>query len=96
MKEVAFARTVAFTKELEMLRQLGLGKGGTLENAVVYDETSCLSTLRSADELVRHKVLDMIGDLALLGKSIRGHVIAVKSSHKLNNLLTHDIIKEFV
>lgn len=96
VKEVAFARTVAFTKELEMLRQLGLGKGGTLENAVVYDETSCLSTLRSADELVRHKVLDMIGDLALLGKSIRGHVIAVKSSHKLNNLLTHDIIKEFV
>ena len=96
VKEVAFARTVAFTKALEMLRQLGLGKGGTLENAVVYDETSCLSTLRSADELVRHKVLDMIGDLALLGKSIRGHVIAVKSSHKLNNLLTHDIIKEFV
>lgn len=94
VKEIAYARTIAFTAELEMIRKLGLGKGGNLENTIVYDETTCLSKVRSADELVRHKVLDVIGDISLLGKPIRGHIIAVKSSHKLNNLLTHDIFKE--
>lgn len=94
VKEIAYARTIAFTAELEMIRKLGLGKGGNLENTIVYDETTCLSKVRSVDELVRHKVLDVIGDISLLGKPIRGHIIAVKSSHKLNNLLTHDIFKE--
>ena len=94
VKKIAYARTIAFTAELEMIRKLGLGKGGNLENTIVYDETTCLSKVRSADELVRHKVLDVIGDISLLGKPIRGHIIAVKSSHKLNNLLTHDIFKE--
>ncbi len=94
VKEIAYARTIAFTEELEMIRKLGLGKGGNLENTIVYDKTTCLSKVRSADELVRHKVLDVIGDISLLGKPIRGHIIAVKSSHKLNNLLTHDIFKE--
>lgn len=94
VKDVAFARTIAFTEELEMIRKLGLGKGGNLENTIVYDKTICLSKLRSADELVRHKVLDVIGDISLLGKPLKGHIIAVKSSHKLNNLLTHDIFKE--
>lgn len=94
VKEIAYARTIAFTAELEMIRKLGLGKGGNLENTIVYDETTCLSKVRSADELVRHKVLDVIGDISLLGKPIRGHIIAVKSSHNLNNLLTHDIFKE--
>lgn len=94
VKEIAYARTIAFTAELEMIRKLGLGKGGNLENTIVYDETTCLSKVRSTDELVRHKVLDVIGDISLLGKPIRGHIIAVKSSHKLNNLLTHDIFKE--
>ena len=94
VKDVAFARTIAFTEELEMIRKLGLGKGGNLENTIVYDKTTCLSKLRSADELVRHKVLDVIGDISLLGKPLKGHIIAVKSSHKLNNLLTHDIFKE--
>lgn len=95
IKEIAFARTIAFTEELEMLKKMGLGKGGTIENVVVYDKTSCLSTLRITDELVRHKVLDVIGDLSLVGGQLQGHVIAVKSSHKLNNLLTHKIIEEF-
>lgn len=94
IKEIAYARTIAFTEELEMIRKLGLGKGGNLENTIVYDKTTCLSKVRSADELVRHKVLDVIGDISLLGKPIRGHIIAVKSSHKLNNLLTHDIFKD--
>lgn len=94
IKEISFARTIAFTDELAMLRKLGLGKGGNLENTIVYDETTCLSKLRSPDELVRHKVLDVIGDLSLVGMPIEGHVIAVKSSHKLNSLLTQKIIKE--
>lgn len=94
IKEIAYARTIAFTEELEMIRKLGLGKGGNLENTIVYDKTTCLSKVRSADELVRHKVLDVIGDISLLGRPVRGHIIAVKSSHKLNNLLTHDIFKE--
>lgn len=94
VREIAFARTIAFTDELEMIKALGLGKGGTLENTIVYDKTSCLSVLRSDDELVRHKVLDVIGDLALAGLPVKGHVIAVKSSHKLNSLLTKKIAEE--
>lgn len=94
VRDIAYARTIAFTEELEMIRKLGLGKGGNLENTIVYDQTTCLSKLRADDELVRHKVLDVIGDISLLGKPLRGHIIAVKSSHKLNNLLTHDIFEE--
>lgn len=94
VKEVAFARTIAFTDELEMLRKLGLGKGGTLQNTIVYDNEKCLSELRSADELVRHKVLDVIGDISLLGMPVKGHIIAVKSSHKLNSLLARKIAEE--
>ena len=94
IRDIAFARTIAFTKELAMLKKLGLGKGGTLENTIVYDDTTCLSVLRSDDELVRHKVLDVIGDMALLGRSLKGHIIAVKSSHKLNNMLARQISDE--
>ncbi|WP_301860944.1 UDP-3-O-acyl-N-acetylglucosamine deacetylase [uncultured Megasphaera sp.] len=94
VKEIAYARTIAFTQELDMLKKLGLGKGGTLENVVVYDDHTCLSKLRVSDELVRHKVLDIIGDLALVGPTLKGHVIAVKSSHKLNHLLTQKIVEE--
>ena len=92
--DIAPARTIAFTKELEMLQQMGLGKGGTIENVVVYDDQDCLSKLRFEDELVRHKVLDVVGDIALLGKQLKGHFIAVKSSHKLNNLLANKISEE--
>ncbi|MCI1821184.1 MAG: UDP-3-O-acyl-N-acetylglucosamine deacetylase [Megasphaera sp.] len=94
IQDVAPARTIAFTQEFEMLKKLGLGKGGTIENVVVYDEHTCLSTLRFYDELVRHKVLDIVGDMALIGKPIKGHIIAVKSSHKLNNRLANEIFKE--
>ena len=94
IRDIAVARTIAFTKELAMLKKLGLGKGGTLENTIVYDDTTCLSVLRSDDELVRHKVLDVIGDMALLGRSLKGHIIAVKSSHKLNNMLARQISEE--
>ena len=94
VKEIAYARTIAFTEELEMMKQLGLGKGGTLENVVVYDKEECLSVPRVDDELVRHKVLDIIGDMAMIGRPLKGHNIAVKSSHKLNSLLTNKIAEE--
>lgn len=94
IKEIAYARTIAFTEELDMMKKLGLGKGGTLENVVVYDKTGCLSVPRVDDELVRHKVLDVIGDMAMIGRPLRGHIIAVKSSHKLNSLLTNKIVEE--
>lgn len=94
VKEIAYARTIAFTEELDMMKKLGLGKGGTLENVVVYDKTGCLSVPRVDDELVRHKVLDVIGDMAMIGRPLRGHIIAVKSSHKLNSLLTNKIVEE--
>lgn len=94
VKEIAYARTIAFTEELEMMKKLGLGKGGTLENVVVYDKEECLSVPRVDDELVRHKVLDIIGDMAMIGRPLKGHIIAVKSSHKLNSLLTNKIVEE--
>ena len=94
VKEIAYARTIAFTEELEMMKKLGLGKGGTLENVVVYDKEECLSVPRVDDELVRHKVLDIIGDMAMIGCPLKGHIIAVKSSHKLNSLLTNKIAEE--
>ena len=94
VKEIAYARTIAFTEELEMMKKLGLGKGGTLENVVVYDKEECLSVPRVDDELVRHKVLDIIGDMAMIGRPLKGHIIAVKSSHKLNSLLTNKIAEE--
>lgn len=71
MKEIAPARTIGFTWELEAMRKMGLGKGGTLENAVVYSETECLSQLRFPDELVRHKILDILGDISSSARFMR-------------------------
>lgn len=82
-KEIMPARTVAFTYELEMLRKMGLGLGGSLENVVVFSEDKLLSEPRFADELIRHKILDLVGDLYLLGP-IKAHVIAVKTGHAFN------------
>ena len=86
LKEIAPARTIGFTWELDALRKMGLGKGGTLENAVVYSETECLSELKFSDELVRHKILDIIGDISLAGP-LEAHIISVLGSHKLNGML---------
>ena len=90
LQEIAPARTIGFTHELEMLKSMGLGLGGSIENVVVYDSETVLSELRFEDELVRHKILDIIGDLSLLGK-IKGHIIATKSSHALNIKLAQKI-----
>ena len=86
IEDIAPARTIGFVHEIEMLKKMGLGLGGSLENVVVYDEKTVLTPLRFADELVRHKILDILGDLSLVGK-FYGHIIAVKSSHSLNTQL---------
>lgn len=92
-KEIASARTIAFAEEIEALQKMGLGLGGSIENVVIYDKDHALNPLYYADELVRHKILDVVGDLGLTG-GIRGHVIAVKSSHALNTQLAKLIVQE--
>lgn len=93
MQEIAGARTIGFMHEIEQLKAMGLGKGGNLENCIVFDDEKCLSVLRYDDELVRHKLLDMLGDISLIGP-IKGHLIALKSSHALNARLSREIMKE--
>jgi UDP-3-O-[3-hydroxymyristoyl] N-acetylglucosamine deacetylase len=79
------ARTFGFTKEIEYLRQRGLARGGTLHNAVVLDDENILSgPLRFRDEFVRHKILDLLGDLALLGRPLEGKIHARKAGHALH------------
>ena len=89
-QEIAPARTIGFMHEIEALQAKGLALGGSLENAIVYDDEKLLTPLRFSDELVRHKILDVVGDLMLAG-IVRGHVIAVKSSHALNTELAKQI-----
>jgi UDP-3-O-[3-hydroxymyristoyl] N-acetylglucosamine deacetylase len=89
-KEIAPARTIAYEDEIEALHKMGLGLGGTMENVIVYNDAGWLNKLRYEDELVRHKILDVIGDLRLVG-IVRGHVIAVKSGHELNTRLAKQI-----
>lgn len=84
-KEIAPARTFCFLHEVEILRQQGLIKGGNLNNAVVVgDDTILNDTLRFENEFVRHKILDLIGDLYLLGQPIKAHLVVVKSGHASN------------
>ena len=89
-KEIAPARTIAYEGEVEALKKAGLGLGGTLENVIVYNDERWLNELRFPDELVRHKILDLIGDLRLAG-FVRGHILAVKSGHALNAQLAKAI-----
>jgi UDP-3-O-[3-hydroxymyristoyl] N-acetylglucosamine deacetylase/3-hydroxyacyl-[acyl-carrier-protein] dehydratase len=85
-KELSHARTFCFFEEIEFLIKNGLIKGGSLENAVVIRDDAVLTTepLRYTDEFVRHKMLDILGDLSLLGQPVQGHLIAVKPSHAAN------------
>jgi UDP-3-O-[3-hydroxymyristoyl] N-acetylglucosamine deacetylase/3-hydroxyacyl-[acyl-carrier-protein] dehydratase len=85
-KEISPARTFVLMEDVEKLRAMGLIKGGSMDNAVVFDDTGVLNEapLRFADECVRHKIFDLIGDLSLLGAPIKGHVNAVKSGHASN------------
>ncbi len=86
IKEVAPARTFGFLKDVEYLRANGLAKGGSLDNAVILGDNGVLNTsgLRFKDEFVRHKILDSIGDLSLIGFPIYGHIFANKSGHATN------------
>ena len=93
-KEIAPARTIAYEKEIEALRSMGLGLGGTLENVIVYNDDRWLNDLIYPDELVRHKILDLIGDMRLAG-IVRGHVIAAASGHALNTKLAKMIANDF-
>jgi UDP-3-O-[3-hydroxymyristoyl] N-acetylglucosamine deacetylase/3-hydroxyacyl-[acyl-carrier-protein] dehydratase len=95
-KELAHARTFCFYEEIEFLFKSGLIKGGSLENAVVIRDDAVLTTepLRYQEEFVRHKMLDIVGDLSLLGKTIRGHVIAVRPGHAANCELVKKIIEQ--
>jgi UDP-3-O-[3-hydroxymyristoyl] N-acetylglucosamine deacetylase/3-hydroxyacyl-[acyl-carrier-protein] dehydratase len=85
-RELAAARTFCFFEEIEYLIKNGLIKGGSLENAVVIREDAVLTNepLRYSEEFVRHKMLDMVGDLALLGKPLTAHIVAIKPSHSAN------------
>jgi UDP-3-O-[3-hydroxymyristoyl] N-acetylglucosamine deacetylase len=92
-EEIASARTFGFINEVEKLRENGLALGGSLDNAIVIDDYGVLNEegLRYADEFVRHKILDLIGDLALLGCHMHGHVIAYKSGHEQHLKLMQEI-----
>jgi len=86
LREIANARTFGFLADVKMLQANGLAKGASLENAVALGDNSVLNKdgLRYKDEFVRHKILDLIGDLALVGMPVIGHIVAHKSGHTLN------------
>ena len=94
--EIGRARTFGFAHEVEALREIGLARGGSLDNAIVLDEHRILNNeeLRYEDEFVRHKILDAIGDLYLVGHPIVGAYIAEKSGHALNNALLRKLLDE--
>lgn len=94
VKEVSRARTFGFLRDIEMLRESGLALGGSMENAIVVDDFKVLNEdgLRYDDEFVKHKILDAIGDLYLLGHSLIGAFHGYKSGHGLNNILLKELI----
>lgn len=94
-KQIASARTFGFTTEIEMLRRANLALGGSLENAIVLTPEGMLNEgpLRFQDEFVRHKILDIIGDFALLGMPIRGKITAEKSGHAVHAALMSKLLK---
>ena len=95
VEEIAPARTFGFLKEVEMLRQKGLALGGSLDNAIVLGETGVLNNaLRFEDEFVRHKILDVIGDLSLVGYPVIGHLVAHRGGHALHTAFAARILEE--
>ena len=95
VEEIAPARTFTFLKDVEMLRQNGLALGGSLDNAIVLGETGVLNNaLRFEDEFVRHKILDAIGDLALVGYPVVGHLVAHRAGHALHTAFAAKVLEE--
>jgi UDP-3-O-[3-hydroxymyristoyl] N-acetylglucosamine deacetylase len=93
-REICRARTFGFFREYEMLKAKGLARGGSLENAVVVGEEGIMNAdgLRFENEFVRHKILDSIGDLWLMGAQVIGHFVGYKSGHALNHKLIHKLL----
>jgi len=93
-KEIARARTFGFASEVEALRSVGLARGGSLDNAIVMDEFRVLNSdgLRYEDEFVKHKILDAIGDLYMIGKPLVAKYVACKSGHAINNKLIRELL----
>ena len=96
IREVARARTFGFLRDVDRLRSMGLARGGSLENAVVVDEFSILNPegLRFPDEFVRHKLLDALGDVALLGRPVIGALTVYKTGHALNQRLVAKVLSD--
>ena len=93
--DIAPARTFGFLHEVELLRQQGLAQGGSLENAIVLSETGVLNNqLRYEDEFVRHKILDAIGDLSLVGYPIIGHLVAHRAGHALHTAFAKRVLED--
>jgi UDP-3-O-[3-hydroxymyristoyl] N-acetylglucosamine deacetylase len=90
-EEIAPARTFGYLHEVEALLAAGLARGGSLDNALVFAPDGPLTPLRWPNEVVRHKALDLIGDLALLGARPRGEFISIKSGHRLHALATRGL-----
>ena len=95
-REISRARTFGFVNEVEALRSIGLARGGSLENAIVVDEFRVLNQdgLRYEDEFVKHKILDAIGDLYLIGKPLIARYVANKSGHAINNRLARNLLAD--
>jgi len=95
-QEICSARTFGFLKDVEYLQARGLALGGSLKNAVILDEKRIINKegLRCPDEFVKHKILDAIGDLSLIGMPILGHFVAYKSGHKLNAMLLKALLDQ--
>ena len=96
VKEVSRARTFGFTKDLEYMRSKNLALGGSVKNAIVVDDYRVLNEdgLRYDDEFVKHKILDAVGDLYLLGHSLIGEYVGYKSGHGLNNKLLRELLQQ--
>jgi UDP-3-O-[3-hydroxymyristoyl] N-acetylglucosamine deacetylase len=94
IKEIAPARTYGFMDELETLKKQGLALGANAGNAVAIGSSGYMTELRFKDELVRHKILDLIGDLSLLGARINGRIISIRSGHDLNIRFAKKLLKE--
>jgi UDP-3-O-[3-hydroxymyristoyl] N-acetylglucosamine deacetylase len=95
-QEIARARTFGFTKDVEMMRARGLGRGGSLDNVIVIDDYRVLNAdgLRYGDEFAKHKILDAIGDLHIAGKPLLASYVAYKSGHALNNRLLRALLAD--
>ena len=95
LKKVAPARTYGFLKDVDKLRAAGLARGGSVENCIVLDDKGVMNgPLRFRDEFVRHKVLDLIGDLALIGRPVVGEITAVCAGHALHSRFVEKVLRE--